>query len=95
MDLSFSNSNVPMVCNFIIFGDRIVTIWIAVDWFPLASVAEYVTIVWPNGNVVGTSLVIDAIPKMSIVVPSKIVVRSPVASAITSGGVKITGGVVL
>ena len=74
-----------------------VTVCVAVDVLPNASVDVYVTVVTPTGNVVGASLVTATIPstKSEAVAAFNVTgVRLAVASVLTSAGALITGAVV-
>jgi len=73
-------------------GQVTVTVWVAVDALPAASVAVQVTVVTPNKNLAGASLVTVTVPgqaSMTVGVP-----RTGVSSTVTvtSGGGEMIGG---
>jgi hypothetical protein len=74
-------------------GQVTVTVWVAVETLPAASAAVQVTVVTPNANLAGASLVTVTVPgqaSITIGVP-----RTGVSSTVTvtSGGGDRTGGV--
>ncbi len=73
-----------------------VTTWVAVPILPAASLAVHVTVVGPNGNVIGASLASHTTPTASVAVavPMATGVCVPVASAVTFAGATTTGRVV-
>ena len=73
------------------------TCCVALEVFPLASVAVHVTTVVPTGKVRGASLVttgLGSTRSVTAAVPSATAVCCPVASTVTSGGGVSAGGVV-
>ena len=75
---------------------RTVTVCVAVAVLPAASLAVQTTVVLPSGNVDGALLVAATVPSRAstaTAVPMETAVRAPVASAVTSGGAFMRGGV--
>ena len=75
----------------------IVTVWVSIETLPESSTAVQVTIVLPNGNVIGMSLLIDTalVESKLLACPTSIWFRVGLtASEKISFGTKIDGAVV-